>query len=95
MEQIEGIIKIANIVLSLIAGVISIRLFSLIGKKESLQPWKPVAIALIFFVIQQILGALRAFNIFESPYLTNVVPAFILAALIWALVLEINLVSKK
>jgi len=95
LEFIEGILKIANVVLSLVAAVISIKLFGLIGKKERLQPWKAIVVALIFFIIQEILGILRAFNIFESSYLTNVVPAFILGALIWALILQINLVSKK
>jgi len=95
IEFIEGIIKIANVVLSLVAAGIAVRLFHLIGSKEKMQPWKPVVIALIFFMVQEVLGALRAFGIFEIRYLTNVVPAFILAALIWALVLQINLVNKK
>ena len=93
LNFVEGIFKIANLFLSLIAGVLAISLFTLSSKKKhkKLIPWKVLIIALIFFVIQEVLGALRAFRIFESPYLTHVVPTVILGLLILALILQINL----
>ncbi len=93
LDFVEGIFKIANVFLSLIAGVLAISLFKFSGKrkKENLTPWKVLIIALIFFGVQEILGALRAFSIFESPYLTHIVPTIILGLLIIALTLQINI----
>ena len=92
LNFVEGIFKIANLFLSLIAGILAISLFKLsVKKKKNLTPWKVLIIALIFFVIQETLGALRAFSIFESPYLTHVVPTIILGLLIIALALQINM----
>lgn len=94
MQYLEGILKIANLFLSLVAGYIAITIISMSGKKKELIPWKILSFALIFFAIQEILGALRAFNIFSSPYLTHIVPTLILGLLIFCLVLQINLYKK-
>jgi len=93
LNFVEGIFKIANLFLSLIAGILAISLFTLSTKQKQnkLIPWKVLIVALIFFVIQEILGALRAFKIYESPYLTHVVPTVILGLLIVALILQINM----
>lgn len=91
---LEGIIKISNIILSLIAGLFALSLFKVTSKK-SLFPWKILIIALIFFVFQEILGALRAFKIYNSPFLTHIVPTIILGLLIFALTLQIVHVRCK
>lgn len=93
LNFVEGIFKIANVFLSLIAGVLVISLFNLSSKQKQkkLISWKVLIIALLFFIIQEILGALRAFRIFKSPYLTHVVPTIILGLLIVALILQINM----
>ena len=91
MEYLEGLFKIANLFLSLVAGIIAISLFKISHKRKELRPWKILIIALIFFAVQELLGALRAFNIFESPYLTHVVPTIILALLILTIILQINI----
>ncbi|MCK4521124.1 MAG: hypothetical protein KAU20_01005 [Nanoarchaeota archaeon] len=94
VEYIEGILKIANFFLSIIAMAVAIAIFNIARKDKKLRAWQLVLIALIFFSIQEILGALRAFNIFTSPYLTHINPTIILGFLIWALILQINLKGK-
>ncbi len=94
MEYLEGILKISNLFLSIIAGFIAITLFMLSRKRVELKPWKILVIALVFFALQELLGALRAFNIFSTPYLTRLVPTIILGLLIFALTKQINLTKK-
>ena len=89
MEYLEGILKIANAVLAFIAGVIAISLIKASGKRRELKAWIFLIIALVFFVVQEVLGALRAFQIYESPYLTHIVPTVILVLLVIALVKQI------
>ncbi|MEA2037670.1 MAG: hypothetical protein U9O94_09240 [Nanoarchaeota archaeon] len=89
MDFIEGILKITNLILAVVAGIIGISLIRVSHKTKELKAWVVLIIALTFFGIQEILGALRAFKIFESPYLTHIVPTIILALLIVALVQQI------
>lgn len=95
MQYIEGIIKIANVFLSVVAGIIAISLFHISHKKKELNPWKLLIIALVLFAIQEILGALRSFQIFESPYLTHIVPTAILALLLAAVIMQIQITRSK
>ncbi len=94
MKYIEGILKIANLFLALVAGTIAINLFKILsrkkGKKEIIV-WKLLAVALIFFAMQMVFGALRAFRIFESPYITHIIPTVILTLIIIAIVFQINI----
>ncbi len=90
VQYIEGILKIANLFLSIIAGIIALSLFK-ISKRKELRPWRMLIIALLFFAVQEILGALRAFNIFSTAYLTHIVPTVILGFIIVALLLQINI----
>ncbi|MBD3164329.1 hypothetical protein GF323_03950 [Candidatus Woesearchaeota archaeon] len=89
-------LKIANVVLSVIAGFIALSLLRVSQQKKELASWKALIAALVFFMLQEILGALRAFGIFSSPYLTHVVPTIVLALLIYALAIQlhINVVEK-
>ena len=87
----EGLLKIANVVLSLIAGYIAISLLKASHKRKTLMAWKVLIWALVFFVIQQILGALRAFAIYSSPFLTHIVPTAVLCLLIYALALQMHI----
>ncbi len=91
VEYLEGILKIGNLVLSLVAGVMAISLIKLSRQKKELKAWLYLIPFVVFFAIQEILGALRAFNIFESPYLTHINPTIILVLVIVALVIQINL----
>lgn len=91
MYYTEGLLKIANLVLSMIAAIIALSLIKASTEKRYLKPWLALIIALFFFMIQEILGALRAFDIFETPYLTHIVPTFILGFLIFAVTYQINI----
>ena len=95
MQQIEGILKIANVFLALVAGFISLSLFKVSHRKKELKPWKLLIIALVLFSVQEILGALRAFEIFESAYLTHIIPTAMLGLLLAAVILQIGLTSKR
>ena len=90
IEYYEGVIKIANIFLSVVAGVIAMNIFMVSRKNRFLKPWYILVFVLILFAVQEILGVLRAFNIYSTPHLTHIVPTIILGLLIWALVLRIN-----
>ena len=87
---LEGILKIANLFLALVAGIIAISLIKLSRKSKNRNSWYLLIIVLILFAVQEILGALRAFSIFSNPYLTHIVPTAMLMLLIWALILQIN-----
>ena len=95
VEYIEGILKIGNLVLAFVAALVSISLIKVSHSKKELRPWLFLIFALIFFGVQEVLGALRAFRIYESPFLTHINPAFILGLLIAALVYQINVGGKK
>lgn len=95
MQYLEGILKIANLVLAFIAGVIGISLIRISKRRKELNAWVLLIVALIFFAIQEILGALRAFNIFESPYLTHIIPTIILALLVVALLKQMGIQKER
>ena len=95
MQYLEGILKIANLVLALIAGIMGIGLIKISRKRKELNAWILLIIALIFFAVQMILGALRAFKIFETPYLTHIIPTIILVLLIVALLKQIHIQKAK
>lgn len=95
MQYLEGILKVAILVLSLVAGAIAISLIKISKKRKELNAWLLLIIALIFFAVQVILGALRAFNIFESPYLTHIVPTVILVFLAIALLKQIKIQNGR
>lgn len=95
VEYLEGLLKIANLFLALIAGAIGISLIKISHKKKKLNAWVILIIALLFFAVQEVLGALRAFNIFESLYLTHIVPTIILVLLIIALLKQTAIQEKK
>lgn len=91
----EGVLQVANVFLAVVAGVIAASMFKAAYKHKHLAPWKPMIIALILFAVEEILGALRSFGIYSTPHLTHIVPSFILGFLIYALVLQINVVSSN
>ena len=95
VSYIEGILKIANLFLALVAGGIALSIFSHAWRNKELKAWRALIIALVLFVVQMILGALRAFGIYESPYLTHINVSLLLAFLIWALILQISVVKGK
>ena len=91
---LEGIMKIANLLLAIAAGAIASTLFRKAWKRESLKAWRFLIFVLIFFAVQEVLGALRAFGIYESVFLTHINASLILFLLMGAVILEID-VKKR
>ena len=89
MQYIEGVLQIANTFLSLVAGIIAISTFGQLSKKN-LQPWKYLLVVLIIFAAVLIVGALRSFGIYESPFLTHIMVTALLGVLIVALTKQIG-----
>ena len=90
-DWIYGIAQLAAAFLSIIAGVIALSMFRAARQQKILSAWKLIIIALVLFTIEEILGALKTFGVYSTPYLTHVVPSFILAFLIAALVKQKNI----
>jgi hypothetical protein len=90
VEYVAGVIEIAVVFLSIVAGIIAATLFEA-SKKKQLLAWRPLIAVLILFAVEEILKALRSFGIWSTPHLTHIVPSFILGFLIWALVLQISI----
>lgn len=90
MIEIEGILKIANLFLAVVAAIIGIGLFKSSFKDKILRAWKPLSVALVLFAFQEILGALRAFDIYESSFLTHINVSLLLGFLIYALIQQIE-----
>ncbi|HLD06252.1 MAG TPA: hypothetical protein VJC16_01825 [Candidatus Nanoarchaeia archaeon] len=89
VSSLDGIIQIAVVFLSVVAGGIAISLFRTSHTMSYLKPWRPLIIGLVLFAVEEILGALAAFNIYRSPFLTHVIPSAILIILMYALFLQI------
>lgn len=94
MQYLEGILNIANVFLAIVAGFIAISLFKVSQKRSHLKPWKVLIITLVFFALQEILHALKVFDIYSTLYLTHIIPTIILALLIYALILQIGVAKK-
>ena len=93
VNYLEGILKISNVFLSLIAGFIALGLFKVSHKRKALNPWRLLIIALVLFAVLEIFGALRGFRIFESPFITHLIPTIMLGLLIAALAFQINVIK--
>ncbi|MBI4016387.1 MAG: hypothetical protein HY363_01710 [Candidatus Aenigmarchaeota archaeon] len=84
-----GISQIAAGFLALVAGLLAIWIFGIIRPHSMLAAWRYLLAAVVLFTVEEVLGALAAFGIYSTPYLTHVIPGFILAFLIAALVKQI------
>ena len=94
-EVIAGALAVAVVFLSLVALVFAIHTFKLMKGKDRLKPWKILMVMLVFFVIEEILGAPKFFSIYQHPFLTHIIPTAILGLLIYALLLEIIIVKTQ
>lgn len=90
LDYVEGLLKIANVFLSVVAGLIAIALFRASQGKEHLKAWKFLIVVLLLFAVQEIFGALRAFQIFSSPYVTHIIPTAMLGFLVAAVLAQIE-----
>ncbi len=89
-DWVYGSCQIGAVLLSIIAGIIAVSMLSQASKRKQLRAWPYLLWALLFFAIEEILGALKTFGIYSTPWLTHVVPGIILAFLITALVIQIQ-----
>ena len=90
-DWVYGITEITNVLLSVFAGGIALSLFEASSQRKYLSAWKPLIIALVIFTIEEIVGALKVFGIWSLPWLTHVLPSFILIFIIAALLRQINI----
>ncbi len=90
-DWIYGISQISAVVLALVAALIALSLFSAARRIKYLHAWKWMIPALLFFVVVEILGVLRTFGVFSSPFLTHILPGVILGFLFVALVVQTNI----
>ncbi len=90
-DWVYGIAIITTVFLSLIAGVIALSLFEKATQRKYLGAWKPLIIALVLFTAEEVFGALKVFGVWSTPWLTHVLPSFILIFLIAALLKQINI----
>ena len=92
-DWIYGSGQIGSVVLSLIAGIIAITMLRQAHKRKQLRAWPYLLWSLVFFAIEELVGALKTFGIWSTPWLTHIIPGLILAFLIAALVIQIQVVK--
>ena len=90
-DWVYGIAQLAAAILSIFAGLIALQFFMQSTKRKNLAAWRYLAVALILFTIEELLGTLATFGVFSTEYLTHIVPTFILGFLIAALTTQINI----
>lgn len=91
VQYFEGVLQIANVFLAVVAGFIAASLFRVSHKRDLLKPWKALIIALILFAIEEIFGALNAFQLLAPSFITHLIPTFILLLLIYSIDLQTKL----
>lgn len=89
-DWVYGSGQIGAVILSFVAGGIALSMFKAARQRRSLRAWRFLLWALVLFVLVEAIGALRTFGIWSSPWLTHVLVSFILAILIAALVVQIQ-----
>ena len=90
-DWVYGITEITNVLLSVIAGAIAFGMIEKTAQRKILGAWKFLLIALILFAVEEIVGALKIFGMWSTPWLTHVIPSFILVFIISALLRQINI----
>ena len=90
-DWVYGIAILTAVALSFIAGLLAISLFEKSSERKYLSAWKPLIVALILFTAEETFGALKVFGVWSTPWLTHVIPSFILVFLIFALIKQINI----
>lgn len=89
-DWIYGIAVLSALFLSFIAGFIAVTLFKS-SERRYLGAWKYLIVALVLFAFEEFFGALKVFGIYQTAWITHVIPSFILVFLIVAIVKQINI----
>ncbi|MBW2969576.1 hypothetical protein KY309_00570 [Candidatus Woesearchaeota archaeon] len=90
-EWIYGISALTAVFLSIISGIIALSMLKEAKQRKYLAAWRPLIIALVLFAMEEIVGALKIFGIWDVPWLRHVIPSLILVFFIWALIIQINI----
>src|SRR3989344_3766031 len=90
-DWIYCIAVLTAVALSFIAGLLALSLFEKASQRKYLAAWKPLIFALVLFSAEEAFGALKVFGVWSTPWLTHVIPSFILMFLIAALLKQINI----
>ena len=90
---IEGVLKIANLFLAVTAGGLGLTLIKRSFTDKKMRAWKYLAVILVLFAFQEVLGSLRAFGIYTSPFLTHVNVSLILLLLIYTVNVQLCVVK--
>lgn len=92
-DWVYGVAQLAAGILALIAAFICVPLF-LSGKSPQLRAWRPLTMALLLFILQEIIGGLRTFGILPSTgiwlFAVHVIVSGILALMIVALIIQLQ-----
>jgi hypothetical protein len=93
-DWLYGVAQLAVGFLAIIAGFICISVF-ISSKSKTHRAWRPLMIALIFFVAGQVIGGLRTFGIVPNTgvwiFAVHVLVSGILALMIMSLTMQINI----
>src|SRR3989344_2615976 len=89
-DWVYGIAILTAVILSFIAGLLALSLFHKSTQRRHLSAWRPLIFALVLFTAEEVFGALKVFGVWSTPWLTHVIPSFILIFLIAALVRQID-----
>jgi hypothetical protein len=90
-DWVYGSGQIASVILSVAAAWIALGMFKEARQRKSLRAWKYLLSALIFFTIEELVGALKTFGVWSTPWLTHVIPSIILGFLITAIIIQIQI----
>ncbi len=90
-DWIYGSAQIGAVLLSIFAGMFAISLIKESQAHSNLRAWKPLIMALVLFIFEEIFGALRTFGIYSNQWITHVLPSLILAFLIIALIMQTSI----
>ncbi len=86
-----GIAQFAAAFLSVIAGLIALTIFKKAFQKKMLKAWRYLIPALVLFAVVEVVGALKTFGVYSTPYLTHILTGFILFFLIISLIIQTNI----
>lgn len=90
-DWVYGIAIVTSVFLSIIAGFLALTMFEHTHQRKHLAAWGPLIMALVLFAAEEVFGALKVFGVWSTPWLTHVIPSFILVFLIAALLKQINI----
>ncbi len=89
-DWVYGISQLAACFLAIFAAFFAMTMFNSSKQYALLRAWKFMIPAIVIFAVEELLGTLKTFGVFDTPHLTHVVPSFIMLFLIAALLKQIH-----